>query len=364
MSFEKIFLFTGQQCYYRAFLASHFVYRSVFLPSHSQIFLFYIYFSPVLYFLLKLYARFAIKIYCTRIIINKPEVLKSKGPLLFASNHPNSFLDGMILTTLLDEPLFSLARGDAFKKSWVNKLLRKLKLLPVYRTSEGVENLQLNYSTFEACRETFKENGMVLIFSEGRCENEWHLRPLRKGTARLSVTAWKQDIPLKVLPTAFNYSSFGKFGKEVHLYFGEPIDRDAIFQHQSDGKLFLLFNEQLKEQLQKMVYEIDPADKQTIRKIFSIQPKPSLLFLLIPALVGWVLHAPLFYLCKLFSEVFKKTGHYDSVLNSILLLLYPFYFFLLVLLAFNFNWWAGLLIIPLLPFTAWACTQARYQLDL
>jgi 1-acyl-sn-glycerol-3-phosphate acyltransferase len=71
----------------------------------------------VLYSLLKLYARFAIKVYCTRIVINKPEVLKSKGPLLFASNHPNSFLDGMILTTLLDEPLYSLARGDAFKKT-------------------------------------------------------------------------------------------------------------------------------------------------------------------------------------------------------------------------------------------------------
>jgi 1-acyl-sn-glycerol-3-phosphate acyltransferase len=31
-----------------------------------------------------------------KIIINKPAALKTKGPLLFACNHPNSFLDALI----------------------------------------------------------------------------------------------------------------------------------------------------------------------------------------------------------------------------------------------------------------------------
>ncbi len=174
-----------------------------------------------------MYARLAIKIYCRRIVINKPEVLKAKGPLLLAANHPNSFLDGIILTTLFDEPVHSLARGDAFKHRWINKLLRRMRLLPVYRTSEGVENLEHNYTTFAACQEAFKENGIVLIFSEGRCENEWHLRPLKKGTARLAISSWQKNIPLNVIPVAFNYSSFKSFGKEVHLFFGETIEAGA-----------------------------------------------------------------------------------------------------------------------------------------
>jgi 1-acyl-sn-glycerol-3-phosphate acyltransferase len=117
-------------------------------------------FSPVLFQLVKLYARLCIKIYCRKIIINKPGYLKAKGPLLFAANHPNSFLDGVILTTLLEENLYSLARGDAFKKPWHKKILLWLHQLPVYRTSEGVENLEHNYTTFEACQEVFKK--MVL----------------------------------------------------------------------------------------------------------------------------------------------------------------------------------------------------------
>ena len=290
--------------------------------------------------------------------------MQSKGPLLFASNHPNSFLDGIILTTLLDQPLYSLARGDAFKKSWQNILLRQLQLLPVYRTSEGAENLEHNYTTFDACREVFRKNGHVLIFSEGRCENEWHLRPLKKGTARLATTSWKQGIPLTVLPTAFNYSSFKKFGKEVHLFFGEPIDGDSVLQHESDGKLFLAFNEQLNGQLEEMVYEIDPKDKHTIRKTFGARPDTSLYLLMIPALVGWILHAPLFYPCKLFAEAFKKTGHYDSVLTSSLLLIYPWYFLLLVIIGFILSPWLGLVLIVVLPFSAWACTQVKYGLGL
>jgi 1-acyl-sn-glycerol-3-phosphate acyltransferase len=318
----------------------------------------------VLYSLLKRYARFAIKIYCTRIVINKPEVLKSKGPLLFASNHPNSFLDGMILTTLLDEPLYSLARGDAFKKNSINKLLRSLKLLPVYRTSEGVENLEHNYTTFNACRETFKEKGMVLIFSEGKCENEWHLRPLKKGTARLSITSWNQNIPLTVLPMAFNYSSFKKFGKEVHLFFGEPIEKERILQEETEGKQLLAFNKQLNTQLQKMVYEIAPADQQTVRKIFCIKRKTSFYFLIVPAIAGWILHALLFYPCKIIAERFTSSGHYDSVQASLLLVLYPVYVAALVWFAFLSFSWMALGLILVLPFTAWACVQVKYQLAL
>jgi 1-acyl-sn-glycerol-3-phosphate acyltransferase len=178
--------------------------------------------------LLKLYARLAIKIYCRRIIINKPEYLKAKGPLLFAANHPNSFLDGVILTTLLKDDLYSLARGDAFKSRKFRGILKWLRQLPVYRTSEGKENLHHNYSTFEACHGVFSKNGLVLIFSEGRCINEWHLRPLKKGTARLAITSWEKGIDLTVVPVGFNYNTFRNFGKNVFINFGEPLKKELI----------------------------------------------------------------------------------------------------------------------------------------
>lgn len=316
------------------------------------------------YQFLKIYARIAIKIYCSRIVINKPEVLKQGGPMLLACNHPNSFLDGMILTTLFDHPVHSLARGDAFKNKWISKFLHQIQLLPVYRTSEGVENLEHNYTTFAACQETFRANEIVLIFSEGRCENEWHLRPLKKGTARLAIAAWNNQIPLKVIPTALNYSSFKRFGKEVHLFFGSLVSQEQVMLEETEGKQLLAFNREVNDQLKTMVYEIEPGDEVKRRKIFSIGRQSSFYYLLLPAVAGWILHAPLFYICKGIAHVrFSNSGHYDSVQTSLLLLSYPFYWLAVSVALYFITPWAGIATLVLMPFLAWAAVQVKYQVD-
>lgn len=275
--------------------------------------------------------------------------------MLLAANHPNSFLDGIILTTLFDHPVYSLARGDVFKNKRIDQILRNLQLLPIYRTSEGVKNLGHNYTTFDACQRTFEKNGIILIFSEGGCENEWHLRPLKKGTARLALTAWKTNVPLVVLPTGINYSSFKKFGKEVHINFGEPIVPKHIHGEETSGKDLIEFNDRLEQQLKMLVYEINVNDRKRQHQLFPNKVSPLSYLLYVPALLGWILHAPLFYLCKGFTIArFKHSGHFDSVLHSLLILSYPLYIFIifLVLLPYHSIWAFSSVLI--LPFTAWS----------
>lgn len=306
--------------------------------------------------LLKLYARLVIRIYCRRVMVNKPAFLRAKGPLLLAANHPNSFLDGIILNTLFDQPVRSLARGDAFQHPLLNKFLRALNLLPVYRTSEGVHNLGHNYTTFDACHDTFEAGGIVLIFSEGWCENEWHLRPLKKGTARLATTAWQNGVPLRVLPVGLNYSSFKWFGKTMHINFGNIISYRQFNPSLSDGRLHVDFNEQLRGELEKLVYELNPKDKQAVARVFK-QRRPFIVnvLLAIPALAGWVLHAIFYYPIKFFCDYrFERSGHYDSVLHSLLVLLYPPFLLLFFLVTLSYGFTAALVTTALMPFFAWA----------
>lgn len=283
--------------------------------------------------------------------------------MLLACNHPNSFLDGIILTTIFEQNIYSLARGDAFRKPWHEKVLRWLHLLPVYRTSEGAENLEYNYITFESCKEVFKEKGIVIIFSEGRCINEWHLRPLKKGTARLATSSWEEGIDLMVLPVGLNYNPFRNFGKNVFIHFGEPINREEVMQHQTDGKMFLTFNELLKEQLQKLVFEIKPSDKTTQEKLLSV-PVPLIkkIVLFLPALAGFLLHALYYFIAKALTNYYFDNDHFDSSLVSMLVLSYPLYLLLWFVLAGVFlNWWLALLVFILLPFSAWSCVQLKPQ---
>jgi 1-acyl-sn-glycerol-3-phosphate acyltransferase len=320
----------------------------------------------MLYRSLKVIVRFAMLIFCRKVIVNNRAMLKAKGPLLLACNHPNSFLDSVILDTLFEQPVWSLARGDVFKKRFVVKILTKLRILPVYRTSEGVENLSENYKTFDACIDLFKKNGIVMIFSEGKCINEWHLRPLKKGTARLAIKAWEENIPLKVLPVGINYSSFRRFGKNMFINFGNIITTDEIDMREADGLRHQSFNIKLKQELGQLVYEIPNTDKKQQAALLAI--KPSLLkkiFLFLPAIPGWIIHAPLYLPVKNFT--WKRTNHndhYDSILTGILLVTYPFYLLIITAtLWIIFGYWWIVFLLLLLPFTAWAYIQLKPQLD-
>ncbi len=311
-----------------------------------------------MFFLLKAYARLCLRIYCRSVVINKPEYLDIKGPVLFAANHPNSFLDGIIFTTLMETTLYALARGDAFTPRWKKWLLR-MHLLPVYRTSEGTANLAHNYTTFSACHQVFERGGAVLIFSEGLCRNEWHLRPLLKGTARLATSTWQKGINLTVVPLGINYSAFKSFGKVVHLNFGTPLQPGPIMAMQQDGARLALFNQQLEQQLQQLVYEIDPADKVSVNRHFEAPVSvPSKVLLLFPAFLGWLLHAPLYVVAKKGASRVEKE-HYDSILVAVLMLTYPLYLILVVTAAAQFAGWQAVWLLALLPFCAWAYVQLK-----
>ena len=320
----------------------------------------------MLYQFVKFIARAAIKLYCRDLQINKKELLNTEGPLLLAVNHPNSFLDAIILCTLLDRPLYSLARGDAFNGKWISRILLAFKLLPVYRTSEGVENLTDNYTTFNRCKEIFKQNGIVLIFSEGKCINEWHLRPLMKGTARLAISTWEDGIPLKVLPIGINYNSFNKFGKNIRICIGDFITAIDIETTDGFGKGIQSFNSLLQQQLTPLVFEINKSDKEKLHAQFYIHQsalKKILLFL--PSLIGWVLHAPLYYpIKKIIIKKTIETDHFDSIVLGLLFFAYPLYVLSATLSLFFFSGeWYSFWLLVLFPFTAWSYLQLKKQMD-
>ncbi|MGN6342051.1 MAG: 1-acyl-sn-glycerol-3-phosphate acyltransferase [Ginsengibacter sp.] len=294
--------------------------------------------------------------------MNDKKWLNEKGPLLIAANHPNSFLDAIIVSTLFKKPVFSLARGDAFAGKFFTTVLTSLNMLPVYRITEGAENIGRNYSTFQACQKLFKDNKIVLIFSEGRCINEWHLRPLKKGTARLALDAWQNDIPLKVLPLGINYSSFRFYGKNVKLNFGSVILKED-FNFHSQGKAINEFNDELTAQLSTLVYEIDKKDISKLREVFFVNNSTlKNAALIIPAAIGFIINSPLYFL---FDFIIKNRSkdHYDSIMTGLLFLFYPLYVLAITMAVFLISKsWYSLLIPVLLPFTAWSYLQLKRQI--
>lgn len=196
--------------------------------------------------------------YFEQVIVKGKENLPSQGPCIFACNHPNSFLDALVITTIYRQPLYYLARGDAFKKPLGSKLLHFLNNIPMYRKEEGTKNMSRNRDSFDYCINVLQEGDTVLVFSEGVCENEWHLRTFRKGTARLAYDALqdkKLKEKLKVIPVAINYSGWLGAGNKMYLEFMPAL---SIHDLPQDEGLFLnKFNEKLRQSLEQKCLSTD-----------------------------------------------------------------------------------------------------------
>ncbi len=319
----------------------------------------------MLYRFLKIVVRIALKIFCRKIHVSRPQLLRQEGPLLLASNHPNSFLDAVIIGSLFKQPVYFLARGDAFQKPWIKKLLLTFKTIPIYRLSEGKENLGRNEATFQLCGEIFRRNGIVLIFSEGVCENEWRLRPLKKGTARLAINSWMDEgdgAKLKVQPVGINYNSFRRFGKVLQVSLGNPIRQDDFKEINSTGDTIRLFNEKLQRELGPLV--LQGEDDPVSGALSGIRPPCSfflVLLTLLPATIGLVINFPFYALIKgIAKNKTAGTVYYDGVLFGLLVLLYPVYTLALTLLFLSLTgslWSWGLFIAA--PFSAWTLMVFR-----
>lgn len=312
----------------------------------------------MLYSFLKIPARIAIPFYTREVLVNRPELLKIQGPVLLACNHPNAFLDAVILSTIFKKPIYALARGDAFKSKRADRLLRMMNMLPIHRLSEGSDYLHDNYRTFDSCIEIFRQGGIVLIFSEGKCVNEWKLRSLKKGTARLAFSAWQSGIDLMVIPVGLNYHSFRDFGKTVHVNFGDAMEKEAFPGMIADGTGIKMFNERLAETLKPLVFE--SVDKQEIARYFSRDKNTSGVLRKLTLPGKWI-HMPLYFpLKKLSLKVLPDVDFYDSVLIGMLTILYPFYLCLIAWILFMMaGGWYWTLSFILLPFLGWLYVKMK-----
>ncbi len=285
--------------------------------------------QQLFYGFIKIWVRLSLKIFCKQVAIHNPQQLAAKGPLIIASNHPNSFFDAILIGAHMQQPVHFITRGDVFRKRWARAILQQLNMMPIYRIRDGKEKLSLNQQTFDLSVDILKHNGIVLIFVEGLCEYQTTLLPLKKGAPRILVNCWQQNIEARVLPVWLRYNSFFSFGKKIEINFGNIFGKEAIDQVVNEGETITNINKQTSLELLRL-----------FNIIYQFKQPETLLRLLLAilAFAGVLLNAPFYFLVKtVVHPLTKNDMHYDSVLFGVLTLLYPFYVLLITFFTFNFT---------------------------
>lgn len=181
------------------------------------------------YNLLRSYVRFwhNVIFYRKVEVRNYPKNLPSNTPLLIVTNHQNTLMDALavVLNVGARQPYF-LTRADLFKKDFVRKLLMSLKMLPVYRLRDGMDEMQQNDEIFQTCVNILSNGGTLAAFPEGNHGVQYHLRPFKKGLARIAFKAETEhdwNVNLQILPCGLYYTHCQKMGERLILNFGEPF---------------------------------------------------------------------------------------------------------------------------------------------
>lgn len=197
----------------------------------------------LLYTLLKTVIKVSLRLFFRRFDVAGAEKLRmAKGPLIVAVNHPNTFMDPLIIATLLQQRVAFIANGSIFNR-FTRPIFEYLHVIPVYRkkdtTDVPLSPAELNKMTFQRCYDYLEAKGTILIFPEGTSEIERRLREIKTGTARIALGAEFEnnfELGVTIVPIGLNYSDPTHFRSEVFVNVGRPISvADFQVQYNPDS---------------------------------------------------------------------------------------------------------------------------------
>lgn len=216
----------------------------------------------MVYKLIQFILRIYLPILFKRLEYRGLENVPQDKPVVFAVNHQNAFLDGILVALKLRRPVFFLTRSDVFKGRWIVKLFKLLNLVPIFRQQDGTGNITIkNRETFKYCIQELEKRKPVLIFPEGESEPVHHLFDLKKGVARLAFEAEQKNnfkLGLHVVPVVINYENHFVAGKKVFVNYLKPIlisEYENLY-HENQFRATSIFLKNLQHEMRENMIHI------------------------------------------------------------------------------------------------------------
>ncbi len=213
------------------------------------------------YRLLGYYIFFLHRLFYKEIIVEGKEHIPEKGPLIFAPNHQNALMDPLAILFATSRQIVFLARADIFRNPLLRKIFYWLKILPVYRIRDGMDQLKNNDQSFDAAVEVLQHKRFVGLFPEAAHSDKWSMLPLKKGVSRLALLAESRNdfkLGLKVVPAGIFYSSYDSMGSVLHIRFGEafPVSSFKESYESSPQRAAIEMRETLQKRMEPLAINI------------------------------------------------------------------------------------------------------------
>ena len=204
-----------------------------------------------------------------------------EGACVFASNHCNTLMDAMVILATSHGKKVFIARGDIFQNPRIAKILRWLRILPIFRSRDGIGAVRdKNGDTMDQAVDVMRDEVPLYLFPEATHRTKHSLRPLSKGVFRIALDAnqqYGQEKPVYIVPVGLEYGDYYRFRSTIVISYGEPINVTEFVKGREEESEAVIINELkdiLRERMSKLISFVPDEDEDydAIWEIVKLKP--------------------------------------------------------------------------------------------
>ena len=303
------------------------------------------------------YVKFATRLCYRSFRVHGWDKVPTDGSVIFVSNHTGSLMDPLVQLTAEGHKVVFMARADVFHKPKVAKILRWLRILPVYRIRDGYAAVKSNDKIIDEAVGVLTDRCPLALYPEGTHRTKHSLMPIKKGIWRIATRAAERlDKPVYIVPVGLDYDDYFRYMKHARVRFGEPIrvypdtDRAELLQtlHDRIASLITYFPD---DDNYEVAYEHWREEHTPKYNTFQKIGRALLAVLSIPFfLVFGVLCAPMWLVAWILSKKVEDHAWMNSLRMVTKVVFLPILALAIGIPAFIFLpwYWAVLILIALL----------------
>ena len=217
------------------------------------------------YSFLRHYVDLALKLSYRTVRYVGLDKIPQDGAVIYAPNHTNALMDALVILAMDRKPKVFVARADIFRKPILAKIFTFMRIMPIMRLRDGVDEVKKNYETIERAVDVLRDKVPFCIFPEGQHQAKYSSLPLSKGIFRIAFQAQElmPDMPLYIVPVGIRYGSFFRFRSTVRVAIGDPINVGEFFASQTDTtpqEQMNIMRDMLAERMREAIFYI-PNDE-------------------------------------------------------------------------------------------------------
>ena len=151
------------------------------------------------------------------------ERVPKDGSVIFVTNHTCSLMDPLVMLRAEGRKVVFMARADMFRKPAVARILRWLRILPIYRIRDGVSAVKTNSEAIAEAVGVLRDRCPLCLYPEGTHRPKHSLLPLGKGVCHIAFEAVREigdKWPVFIVPAGIEYSDYFRFRPDMELQIG------------------------------------------------------------------------------------------------------------------------------------------------